>query len=121
MASSRLQIQDYAGVTVVTFQDNSILEVRIIDQLGQDLYELVDTQNKQKLVLDLSNVRFLASHALGVLITLHKKARAAKGEMVLCCVRKELMKVFSITNLDKIFKFFPDDASALKHFNVHVR
>ncbi len=121
MSGARLLIQDYAGVTVVTFQDNSILEVRAIDQIGTDLYELVDVQNKQKMVLDLSNVRLLASHALGVLITLNKKIKAIHGEMVLCSVRKELMKVFSITNLDRIFKFFPDDASALKHFNVHLR
>ncbi|MCG8405777.1 MAG: STAS domain-containing protein [Phycisphaerales bacterium] len=121
MGNSRLLIENYAGVVVVTFQDSSILDMAVIDQIGKDLYELADKQNKQKLVLDFSNVKFLASQALGVLLTLHKKCQAIKGNMVLCGLRKDLMKVFSITNLDKIFKFFPDDAAALGHFKVSVR
>jgi len=120
MAASRLMIEDYAGVTVVTFQDSSILEMGVIDQIGKDLSELIDKQNKRKLVLDFMNVRFLASHTLGVLLSMNKKMRAIKGAMVLCSVRKDLRKVFTITNLDKIFQFFPDDAAALAHFKVPV-
>ena len=121
MAVSRLMVEDYAGVTVVTFQDSSVLEMAIIDQIGKDLCHLIENQNKQKLVLDFVNVRFLASHALGILLMMHKKVTAAKGTMVLCSVRQDLKKVFTITSLDKVFKFFPDDAAALAHFNVTVR
>lgn len=120
MGNSRLVIEPYADVIVVTFQDSSILEMRIIDQIGQDLYELVDKQNKQKIILDFTNVKFLASHTLGVLLNLNKKAKAINGQMVICCIRKELMKLFTITNLDKVFKFFPTDKEALQHFNVTV-
>lgn len=120
MADTRLLITDYAGVTVVTFQDNSILDARQIDQIGQELYELVDKKDKKKMILDFSSVRFLGSQSLGVLINLHKKSTSAKGEVVLCALRKDLMKVFKITSLDKVFKFFKDDAGALKHFGVHV-
>lgn len=121
MAASRLMIEDYAGVTVVTFQDSSVLDMAVIDQIGKDLCHLIENQNKQKLVLDFLNVRFLASHALGILLMLNKKVRAAKGTMVLCGVRKDLKKVFTITSLDKVFKFFPNDTAALTHFNVPVR
>ncbi len=121
MGNSRLLIQAYADVTVVTFQDSSILEMRVIDQIGQDLYELPEKQNKKKIVLDFSNVKFLASHTLGVLLNLNKKSKAIGGEMVMCAIKKELMKIFTITNLDKLFKFFPSDAEALGHFNVHVK
>lgn len=120
MADSRLLITDYAGVTVVAFQDNSILDARQIEQIGRELYTLVDEQDKRKIILDFSSVRFLGSQTLGVLINLHKKAAAGKGEVVLCALRKDLLKVFKITSLDKVFKFFKDDAGALKHFGVHV-
>lgn len=120
MADSRLLVTDYAGVAVVAFQDNSILDARQIDQIGRELYELVDVKDRRKMILDFSSVRFLGSQTLGVLINLHKKAAAAKGEVVLCSLRKDLLKVFKITSLDKVFKFFKDDASALKHFGVHV-
>lgn len=121
MGNSRLLIQSYADVTVVTLQDSSILEMRIIDQIGLDLYELPEKQNKKKIILDFSNVKFLASHTLGVLLNLNKKTKAIGGELVMCAIKKELMKIFTITNLDKLFKFFPNDTEALGHFNVHVQ
>lgn len=121
MPASRLVIQDYAGVTVVTFSDSSILDTATITQLGNDLFQLPDVQNKQKIVLDFINVKFLSSHALGILITLNKKLAAIKGTLSICSLRPELMKVFTITSLDKLFKFFPSDAAALKSFGVHVK
>ena len=121
MPASRIVIQDYAGVTVVTFSDRSILDTGTIDQLGKELYQLTDAQHKQKLVLDFCNVHFLSSHALGVLLTLSKKVAAIKGKMVVCSMKGELMQVFKITGLDKMFKFFPDDAAALDSFGVSVK
>jgi len=118
---TRLLVTDYAGVTVVTFQDNSILDSRQIEQIGTELYALVEKQHKTKLVLDFANVRFLGSQTLGVIINLHKKIKTAGGELVVCSLKKDLMKVFKITSLDKLFKFFKDDAAALKHFRVNVQ
>jgi anti-anti-sigma factor len=121
MAKARIVVQSYADVTVVTFSDSSILDAATIDQIGKELYRLVDEQNKQKLILDFSAVQFLASLTLGVLMTLNRKMQAIKGKLVFCGLKKELMKVFTITNLDKLFKFYPDDAAALKSFDVHVQ
>jgi anti-sigma B factor antagonist len=121
MAKANLSIEDYAGVVVVTFNDSSILDAGAIEQLGKDLYHLTDEQHRQKLVLNFSNVKFLSSQALGILLTLHKKARELKGEVVLCGLKPELKKVFTITSLDKIFKFFADDVAALASFGVRLQ
>jgi len=121
MAKSRFLVQDYAGVTLVTFSDSSLLDAATIEQIGLDLFELTDRQNKQKLVLDFGNVKFLSSQTLGILLSLSKKTKAIKGELVLCGMRKELMKVFQITSLDKVFKFYKDDTAALAAFNVRVQ
>ena len=121
MGNSRMVIEDYAGVTVVTFSDSSILDSTVIEQLGRDLYELTDKQNKQKIILDFTNVKFLSSQVLGVLLTLNKKSQAIKGTLVLCSMKPELKKIFTITNLDKLFKFYKDDGEALGSFGVNLR
>ena len=46
-------------------------------------------------------------------VTLKKKADAINGQIVLCGIRKELMKVFSITHLNKMFKFCDDEQQSL--------
>ncbi|HOA75944.1 MAG TPA: STAS domain-containing protein, partial [Phycisphaerae bacterium] len=85
---------------------------------GEELYDLVDNKARKKLVLDFTKVQFLSSSALGVLITLRKKAAAIKGDVVLCGLRKDLMKVFEITNLNKVFTFAPTEEKALAHFGI---
>ncbi|MBN2562553.1 MAG: STAS domain-containing protein [Phycisphaerae bacterium] len=120
MASSRFSLEDYAGVAVVTFADSAILETSLIEQLGRDLYDLPAGQGKKKLVLDFSNVKILSSHMLGVLLTLHGKVREVKGRIVLCGLRPELKKVFTITSLDKMFDFYTDDAAALASFSIRT-
>lgn len=118
--SARLLIQPIRDVTVVNFQDASILDTAVVDEIGRALYELVDAQARRKLILDFSNVKFLSSSALGVLITLKKKSSAIKGEVVLCSMRPELKKVFEITNLSKMFQFCENENKALAHFGVTV-
>ncbi len=120
MAIQHMSVEDYAGVTVVKFTDTSILDAGMINQIARELYSLTDQQHKQKLILDFSHVKFLSSQTLGILVTLNEKVRAIKGSLRLCGLRKELLKVFQITNLDKLFEFHPDDASALATFNVRV-
>ena len=120
MAAPRFLIEDYAGVTVVTLTDSTILDAVVIDNLARDLYVLTDQRNKQKLVLDFCNVKTLSSRALGMIINLQKKARDIKGTVVLCGVKPEIKKIFSITGLEKEFKFYADDAAALDSFGVRV-
>jgi len=118
--TARLLIQPIRDVTVVNFQDASILDTAVVDEIGRALYELVDGQARRKLILDFSNVKFLSSSALGVLITLKKKSSAIKGDVVLCSMRPELKKVFEITNLNKMFKFWENENKALGHFGISV-
>lgn len=116
--AARLLIHPFRDVTVVNFQDASILDAAVVEAIGQSLYDLVDNKNRKKIVLDFAKVQFLSSSALGILITLRKKAATIKGEVVICGLRKELMKVFEITNLTKLFTFAPNEEKALAHFGI---
>lgn len=116
--AARLLIHPIRDVMIVNFQDASILDTALVEAIGQELYGLVEGQNRKKIVLDFAKVQFLSSSALGVLITLRKKAAAIKGDIVVCSLRKELMKVFEITNLTKLFTFKTNEEQALAHFGV---
>ncbi len=49
-------------------------------------------------------MEYLSSAALGKLITMEKKVKAAKGKLRLCCIRPEIYEVFAITKLNRLFK-----------------
>lgn len=119
-ATSRLLIHSIRDVTVVNIEEPSILDFGQVDSLGQQLYDLVDNRNSRKLILDFTKVKFLSSSALGVLVNLQKKMTAIKGTLVICALRAELMKVFEITKLKKLFTFCNDEGAALEVFGVVI-
>ena len=120
MAGGNLHIQTIGDVTVVNFIESSILDASSISSIGQQLYELVDKQDRKKVVLDFEKVRFLSSMALGVLINLRKKSAAIKGSIALCSLRPELFRVFKISKLDKLFKCYENEEKALNSFDVYT-
>lgn len=117
-ASGKLLIHPIRDVVVVNFNDASILDAAQVQQIGEELYALIDQQARRKIVLDFEKVRFLSSSALGILITLRKKADQIKGRVVLCNLRDDLRKVFRITNLEKMFEFHDSEEKALGSFGV---
>jgi anti-anti-sigma factor len=112
----KIVVQRMWDVTVVDFQAGRLLEVQLIDSIGKELYRLVDEMDSKKLILDFSKVQFLASAAIGMLMTLHRKSTAIKGTFVICGLRRELMKVFEIMKLTRVFKFAATEEEALGLF-----
>jgi anti-sigma B factor antagonist len=76
----------------------------------------VDDLGKKKLLLNFANVEYLSSAALGKLMTLNKKVKAAGGELRLANIKPEIKEVFSITKLDKMLKIFNSEQDALDGF-----
>ncbi len=118
MAANQLVMYSIRDVMVVVFNEPMVLDVLHVQQIGDELYKLVDARACRKLVLDLSKVQMLSSAALGVLINLKKKSDAIKGQVVLCGIRKEPMKVFTITHLNKVFEIKSNEQEALAVFGV---
>jgi anti-sigma B factor antagonist len=117
MAGKGLIISGAQGVTVATLRVSSLLDGPTIEDVGKSLYELVDEKACRKLIVDFRAVGFLASQMLGVLVSLHRKSREIDGQVVLCGLRPNLMKIFTITRLDKILTFAKDESEAMSKFH----
>ena len=64
-------------------------------------------------VLDLSQVSFIDSTGLGVLISLMRHLHEAGGRLKLVGLRDEVRSIFEITRLSDFMQIFPDEASAV--------
>ena len=114
----QIVVQQIKDVTVATFHASRILDAAQVEALGEELYALVDRKDRRKLILDFTEVRFLSSAMLGVLLNLRNKADRVRGRIVLCGLRAELHKVFRITKIDKLFDFFDTEGQALTSFGI---
>lgn len=81
--NSYITLAEHGDVLVVSFKMRLLNDEENIEQLGQELFSLVEQANWLKLVLDLTNVEYLTSSVLGKLITLHRKLHRCQGKMVL--------------------------------------
>lgn len=112
---SGLSVQQADGVTVLSF-GGATLDMAAIRELAAGLYEAVEHAAGGRAVLDFKNIRFLSSQALGVLLTLRRKADAAGVKVALAYVRPELRRVFAVTNLETLFKFHATCEEAIAAF-----
>ena len=112
----RLQLTPVGDVTVVRFVDRKILDEANIQELGQELFHLVEDEKRGNLLLNFSSVEFLSSAALGKLITLDKKVKSHGGKLKLSNIRPEIYEVFAITKLNRLFDIKDDEADALASF-----
>lgn len=83
---------------------------------SQQLTKLVNSSiNQTKLLcaIDLSEVRFINSSGIGVLVSLLTKFRNRGGEMVLINPSEQIRKLFIITKLNNIFTITETDQAAV--------
>lgn len=59
------------------------------------------------LVLDLSDVHYIASEAIGRLMTLRKRLLAAGGRLTLRRLHPDLMEIFRVTRIAPFFEIEP--------------
>jgi anti-sigma B factor antagonist len=84
---------------------------------GLELMELVNDKINSNILhaaIDLSNVRYMNSSGIGVLITLLTKFRNKSGEVVLINPSEQIKKLLIITKLNSIFNIVDNESQAVE-------
>jgi len=66
------------------------------------------------IVVDLAQVTFIDSTALGVLVSGAKRVRPSNGRLDIVCTDENITRIFEITGLDRIFGIFLTREEALR-------
>lgn len=81
------------------------IDIATAPSLRERLHGLL-AENRSRLIVDLDDVGFLDSTALGVLVGVLKRARMDNGEVRIASTQPRVRKVFEITRLDSAFDLF---------------
>ena len=109
----RISVYYAQNATVVTLTDEKLLEDDDIKALEESVMPLIDG-TPVNLVMDFSNVQFLSSAVLGLLIRISKKVNENRGRLKFCCINSKIFDIFRITRLDEIFEIYGDAKKALQ-------
>ena len=117
-AVQRLEIQEIGDITVVRFRDPRISDALEIEELGRQLYRVLELKNCSKLVIDFSPVEFLSSATIGKLISLNHKVRVCKASLRLCNLQPMIRDLFKLCRLDRVFDIRENQAAAIASFET---
>ncbi len=108
--------QTNGEVLVVYLGHNRIVDQAMIDEVARTLEKLMDKAPHAKMLINFEGVKFMGSAMLGKLITLNKKCKDAAVHLKLCSIDPQIMQVFKMTKLDKVFDIHPDEGRGLAAF-----
>jgi anti-sigma B factor antagonist len=112
---SHFNVQQIASNTVIEFTTPALMDPAELDQIAQQLYRLVDEEDRRSIVLDFEKVQYLSSQAIGILLALQRKLSALKSSrLVLCGVGARLMELLRITRLDRILTIHGSQQEAMR-------
>jgi anti-anti-sigma factor len=69
----------------------------------------------QKFVLDLSRVKWMNSHGLGMLMGCYKDVQDVKGQIVLAKIPDRIMLIMNVSKINTLFDQFDSLKLAVKH------
>ena len=72
----------------------------------------------RRVIVDLSQVTFIDSTALGVLVSGAKRVRPRNGNLDIVCTDENIIRIFEITGLDRIFGIFSSRSEAIKAASI---
>jgi anti-anti-sigma factor len=111
----QLEFREQNGVFCVRLKDHKLAEDGL-EQMCAELARLIDEEGCRKMVLNLGpgDLECLYSVFLAKLVNLQRRLDGVGGAMALAAVSENTQDVFRATGLERYFRFYPDEASAVQ-------
>jgi len=116
-ASPKIGVEYVKNATIATLTDERILDESDIQALENTIMPLIQQDPGLNLIICFSEVRFLSSAVLGLLIRISKKVYESNGQLKLCAIKQNILAIFKITRLDRVFDIYEDREKALENLD----
>ena len=100
---------------VVIFDLKGDLDTKGASTVKEKINEKLD-EDKTLILFNLTEVTYIDSAGLGVLVSGLKNANKLSGDLKLWGLQENVKDVFELTRLNKVFQIFDDEESALASF-----
>ncbi len=108
--------QTIGEILIVGFTDSKILDSQRIEQVGRELQEMATQAIHKKFLLNFRGVSFMSSAMITKLVMLNKSCKAQGVALKFCEVSPNVLEVFKITKLNKLFDIQEGEEKAIASF-----
>ena len=99
---SYLRVKNTEDGVRVNLLDCERMDEDILPAVREQLFALVERTGGVPLLLDMGAVHYLSSIGMGMLVSLHRKLKAAGGRLTLCNVPTPILDLLEITQLIRV-------------------
>jgi len=108
---------------IIIKRENEILILRLKGRLDtnastyfeQQIEESINSSTRN-MIIDFSDLEYICSRGLGLVIYAAKILKSHQGELVLCSLEDYIQEVFEISGFDKFLKIFASREEAVNNF-----
>ncbi len=95
-----LNVRKVGSAVVLKFTRSDLTDGALIQNLGDEIYQVIKAISNPKVIVDLAQVERLSSATLGMLVALRKVIDNMDGHMRVANVAADLRAIFKMTRLD---------------------
>ncbi len=102
----KLNLEKLTACTVLYIQEERI-DAHNSGELKEAILHLIE-QGEINIIVQLEQVKFIDSSGLGALLSGHKNAVAKSGKLALTNMQQQVLSMFELTRLDRVFEIYAD-------------
>ena len=112
--SANLYRHTKAGtVNIIDLTLPHTLDIEEFDRLNEAILGLIRAEPEGQWVLDLSQLSYMGSAALGLLVNLRQQIKQSGGRLVLCGLSPQLLHVFKTCCMERLFRIVKSRKDAI--------
>ena len=108
-----MEILQVAQDGIVFLEVKGRLDTFSSTELEKKLSKLIQDK-KYKILIDLSQLDFISSSGLRVLLAAGKQLKSVNGKIVLCALQNHVKEVFDVAGFTLLFSIYPSREKALQ-------
>lgn len=98
----------------VLYIDEERIDAHNSGELRDAILHIIE-QGDAALIVRLDKVRFIDSSGLGALLSGYKNAAAKSGKLALAGIQQQVLSMFELTRLNRVFEIYADLDDALNN------
>jgi anti-anti-sigma factor len=107
-----MEVNKISEGNLFIFEFNGNLILSDLEKARKYVKEIIDGENANEIIFDLSNVDFIDSAGIGFIVSIFKSIKSKNGKFALASLKSKPHEVFKLTRLDKIIPIYENTEAA---------
>jgi anti-sigma B factor antagonist/stage II sporulation protein AA (anti-sigma F factor antagonist) len=115
MSDEVLEIEETKVEDIIVLRIKGRLDVTSSPQSEKTIFDLIN-KGAHKILLDFSQVDYISSAGMRMLLSSSKKLKSLSGKLILCQVTAGVMDVLKMSGFDHVLELSKTEEDALRKF-----